>query len=31
LVDQVGIEIPERLIQEMDEDGQPIEAPSADM
>jgi len=31
LVDQVGIEIPERLIQEMDAEGQPIEAPSADM
>ena len=31
LVDQVGIEIPERLIQEMDADGQPIEAPSADL
>ena len=31
LVDQVGIEIPERLIQEMDEQGQPVEAPSADL
>jgi bifunctional DNase/RNase len=31
LVEQVGIEIPERLIQEMDADGQPIEAPSADL
>jgi bifunctional DNase/RNase len=31
LVDQVGIEIPERLIQEMDAEGQPIESPSADM
>ncbi len=31
LVDQVGIEIPERLIREMDEQGQPVEAPSADL
>jgi bifunctional DNase/RNase len=31
LVDQVGIEIPERLIQEMDAEGQLIEAPNADM
>ncbi len=31
LVDQVGIEIPERLIQEMDEQGQPVEAPGADL
>lgn len=31
LVDQVGIEIPERLIQEMDEQGQPVDAPSADL
>ena len=31
LVDQVGIEIPERLIQEMDAEGQPIEPASADL
>lgn len=31
LLDQVGIEIPERLIQEMDEQGQPIEAANADL
>lgn len=31
LVDQVGIEIPDRLIQEMDQDGQPVESPSADL
>lgn len=31
LLEQVGIEIPERLIQEMDEKGQPIEAASADL
>ena len=31
LVDQVGIEIPERLNQEMDEDGQPVDSPSADL
>jgi bifunctional DNase/RNase len=31
LLDQVGIAIPERLIQEMDEMGQPIEKSSADL
>jgi bifunctional DNase/RNase len=31
LLEQVGIEIPERLIQEMDEQGQPIEAANADL
>jgi bifunctional DNase/RNase len=31
LVDEVGIEIPVRLIQEMDGDGEPIEAASADL
>lgn len=31
LLEQVGIEIPERLIQEMDEKGQPIESASADL
>lgn len=31
LLEQVGIEIPERLIQEMDEKGQPIESTSADL
>ena len=31
LVDQVGIEIPERLIQEMGAEGQPIEGQSADL
>lgn len=31
LLDQAGIEIPERLIQEMDEKGQPIEAARADL
>ncbi len=31
LVESVGIEIPERLIQEMDGEGQPIEPASADL
>ncbi len=31
LVESVGIEIPERLIQEMDGEGQPIEPTSADL
>jgi hypothetical protein len=31
LLDQVGIAIPERLIQEIDEMGQPIEKSSADL
>jgi len=31
LLEQVGIEIPERLIQEMDEKGQPIDATNADL
>jgi bifunctional DNase/RNase len=31
LVDQVGIEIPERLIQAMDAEGEPIEPASADL
>jgi bifunctional DNase/RNase len=31
LVESVGIEIPERLIQEMDEQGEPIEPASADL
>lgn len=31
LLDEVGIAIPERLIQEMDETGQPIEKSSADL
>ena len=31
LLEQVGIEIPERLIQEMDEEGQPIDVANADL
>lgn len=31
LLDEVGIAIPERLIQEMDETGQPVEKSSADL
>jgi bifunctional DNase/RNase len=31
LLEQVGIEIPERLIQEMDEKGQPIDVANADL
>jgi bifunctional DNase/RNase len=31
LLDEVGISIPDRLIQEMDENGQPIEKSSADL
>lgn len=31
LLEQVGIEIPERLIQEMDEKGQPIDTANADL
>lgn len=31
LLEEVGIEIPERLIQEMDEKGEPIESASADL